>query len=82
MAFMRAKTLFLAAASLLWLDSHAQYAWQRGVGVGEARPLSNVQYEAEFQGSFSSGATPLWLNANRHGLSSLASNNGYLRGAL
>lgn len=34
------------------------------------------------QGSFSSEHTPLWLNANKHGMSSLQSNNAYLRGAL
>ena len=79
MAFKRAKTLLLALASLQWLACPAQYAWQRGVGEGVARPFSNVRYEAEIQGSLSSGATPLWLNANKHGLSSLEPDNGYLR---
>ena len=33
----------------------------------------------EAQASFSRGKTPLWLNANKHGLSSLERCNGYLR---
>ncbi len=76
------KAVSLAVALSFSLDTSAQYAWQRGVGAGELRPFSNVQYEAELQGSCSSGTTPLWLNANKHGLSSLESSNGYLRGAL
>lgn len=35
----------------------------------------------ELQSSFSQGNTPLWLNANKYGLSSLSGNNGYLRSA-
>lgn len=34
----------------------------------------------ELQTSVSQGNTPLWLNANRYGLSSLQSCNGYVRG--
>ncbi len=41
-----------------------------------------IEYSVEMQGSFSKGKTPLWLNANKHGLSSLERNNGYLRGSL
>ena len=33
----------------------------------------------EMQGSQSNSTTPLWLNANKYGLSSLAASNGYLR---
>lgn len=33
----------------------------------------------EVQASASSGSTPLWLNANRYGLGSLSSQNGYAR---
>lgn len=40
------------------------------------------EYRIEAQGSFSSEKTPLWLNANKYGLSSLEKNNGYLRGAV
>jgi len=33
----------------------------------------------ELQSSVSNGTTPLWLNANRYGLSSLSSQSGYVR---
>ena len=36
----------------------------------------------EMQVSGSDGSTPLWLNANKYGLSSLNSFNGYVRGSL
>ena len=36
----------------------------------------------EMQVSGSDGCTPLWLNANKYGLSSLESFNGYVRGGL
>ena len=32
------------------------------------------------QGSYSNSRTPLWLNANKYGLSSLTASNGYVRG--
>ena len=40
-------------------------------------PLS---IDVEMQGSTSNSKTPLWLNANKYGLSSLTASNGYLRG--
>ena len=46
------------------------------------RVLRNIQYKVEMQGSFSGNKTPLWLNANRYGLSSLEKVNGYIRGTL
>ena len=42
--------------------------------------LNDLDYKVEFQSSVSDGQTPLWLNANKHGLSSLDEVNGYLRG--
>ena len=44
--------------------------------------LKGLEYKVEMQGSFSKGHTPLWLNANKYGLSSLEATNGYLRGAV
>ena len=38
-----------------------------------------VAYNVETQASYSDNVTPLWLNANKHGLSSLRGFNGYLR---
>lgn len=43
----------------------------------EAQESGFVQH-VSMQGSFSQGKTPLWLNANKYGLSSLTSANGYL----
>lgn len=43
-------------------------------------PLAKgLEYDIEMQSTFSEGRTPLWLNANRYGLSSLDNTNGYLR---
>ena len=49
---------------------------------GKLSPFSEVGYRVEMQGSVSDGNTPLWLNANRYGLSSLESQNGYIRASL
>lgn len=38
-----------------------------------------INYNAEMQTTNSSGNTPLWLTANRYGLSSVDGNNGYAR---
>lgn len=40
---------------------------------------AGLELSAEAQVSFSDGKTPLWLNANKYGLSSLDESNGYLR---
>ena len=43
----------------------------------------SVQYRVEMQATLSSGDhAPLWLNANKYGLSSLKTTNGYVRGAI
>lgn len=44
--------------------------------------LSGLEYKVEAQLSVADGKTPLWLNANKYGLSSLEKTNGYLRGSL
>jgi hypothetical protein len=49
---------------------------------GPLQPLQGIEYKAEAQASVSDGTTPLWLNANKYGLSSLEKTNGYLRGAV
>ena len=45
---------------------------------------NGIEYGVEMQGSvaFGDDKTPLWLNANKYGLSSLEKNNGYLRANL
>ncbi len=43
-------------------------------------PLADgLEYKVELQSTFSHGQTPLWLNANHYGLSSLENSNGYIR---
>ena len=43
------------------------------------RSFDGVEYSVEAQTTFSKNNSPLWLNANRYGLSSVDRNNGYLR---
>ena len=43
---------------------------------------ANLTYSVEAQMSASGGKTPLWLNANKYGLSSLDEYNGYLRASI
>ena len=44
-----------------------------------SRSLHDIKYSVEAQASVSNNNTPLWLNANCYGLSSIKENNGYLR---
>lgn len=44
--------------------------------------FSGIETEYEMQISASDGQTPLWLNANKYGLSSIKSSNGFIRGAI
>lgn len=68
--------------SSLALPLQAQYAWQYDAEAGKHKPLHGLEYKVEMQGSASKGQTPLWLNANKYGLSSLEKTNGYVRAAL
>ena len=43
---------------------------------------TGLSYKVEAEGSFSSEITPLWLQANKHGLSSFEGSNGYLRAGI
>ncbi len=76
------KYLAVVGTFCLSLSASAQYAWQEGVDAGKLDLGKDLHYNVEIQGSFSKGKTPLWLNANKHGLSSLEKNNGYLRGSV
>lgn len=79
------KPILILALFLTFLSTaNAQEDWQyyEPGEAGKLHPFENIHYKAEMQGSFSSGKTPLWLNANKYGLSSLEKNNGYLRGAI
>lgn len=46
------------------------------------RAFDNLYGKVEMQCSMASGKTPLWLNANKYGLSSLEDCNGYMRASL
>ena len=64
----RSVIYIVLAALLLPLDMRAQ---------GE------LEYKVESQVTIGSGDhSPLWLNANKYGLSSVDKSNGYLRAAL
>ena len=83
---MTIRNLSLALITLMGiaLPANAQYAWQE---YDERMPSkqrldNNIGYKVEMQSSFSKDKTPLWLNANKHGLSSLDEFNGYVRGAV
>ena len=54
---------------------HAGFAF----AFGPKNWVEGIEQTYEVQYSLSDGSTPLWLNANRYGLSSLASQNGYVR---
>lgn len=44
--------------------------------------LHGLRYKVEMQAALSDNKTPLWLNANKYGLSSLDECNGYVRAAV
>lgn len=54
-------------------------------GANDSRRVAlwqGMDYSVAMQASFADGNTPLWLNANKHGLSSLDGSNGYVRAAV
>ena len=60
-------------------------AQQTAAQEGQKPSLTDsIEYGVEMQATASAGdgRTPLWLNANKYGLSSLERNNGYLRAML
>ena len=72
------KIVFFLPVALLGFASMAVCA------ESGSRPLlDSLAYSVSVQGSATSGShTPLWLNANKYGLSSLDRGNGYLRASL
>lgn len=65
---------FMFAAALWFVAGVAVYG-----GEDDRSIADGARYHVEMQSTVSGGKTPLWLNANRHGLSSLEKTNGYLR---
>lgn len=71
--------ILLLIYSIVPAALHAQYAWQEGDPAEKLSPGKDIIYKVEVQGALANRRTPLWLNANKHGLSSLEEANGYLR---
>ena len=65
--------LFFSSASAIAQEN--SYAKKSSIFDG-------IETEYEMQVSASNGNTPLWLNANKYGLSSVKSSNGFVRGAI
>ena len=58
-------------ALCIWdIPATAQYMWQEDNDSEKTDLGKGIEYSVEMQGSFSNGKTPLWLNANKPGLSS------------
>jgi len=77
------KKLFSTLVVLLMTSTmQAQYQEPVRRDTSRLQPLKGLEYKVEMQGSLSKGKTPLWLNANKYGLSSLETANGYLRGGI
>ena len=53
----------------------AQYYWNDTDDTSRPDLTKGLGYKVEMQASVSKGQTPLWLNANKHGLSSLDKTN-------
>ena len=74
---MNHKFSILLAFYLLSWPTYAQEYQDTKIRLDEG-----LSYRIQMQGSVSDNRTPLWLNANHNGLSSLEKNNGYLRAAV
>ena len=74
---MENKNRFLCGALALGLAYNTSYAQS-----ALSRAADNIAYKVEAQSTFSKNHSPLWLNANRYGLSSVDPNNGYLRAGI
>ncbi|MGI6233018.1 MAG: capsule assembly Wzi family protein [Prevotella sp.] len=51
------------------------------VGITLTTQAQNLDYRVEAQATVANNKSPLWLNANKYGLSSIDKSNGYLRAA-
>lgn len=75
------RPIILISAVLFSMAGFAQYEEPEPERV-PVKPLEDIEYKVSMQATVSKGTTPLWLNANKYGLSSLDKNNGYLRGSI
>ena len=79
---MQMRYFYLSLCLLMSCFSASAQAWLDADGPSKSDLGDGLSYRVESQMSVSDGRTPLWLNANRYGLSSLDEMNGYLRGSL
>lgn len=74
---------FAALALVLYVPTATAQTWDMlDRTSSKPAPMSDIEYKVEMQGSYANDLTPLWLNANKHGLSSIESSNGYFRAAV
>ena len=71
--------LSLTALALFWINIAVA---QHKESKKKLDLADNLQYKVEAQAAYADGKTPLWLNANKYGLSSLEEKNGYVRATL
>ena len=69
------KIFLFALISVVALNATAQDNDTYDEQITVQQKKGEFEYSAETQGSFSHGKTPLWLNANKYGLSSLDETN-------
>lgn len=71
--------LGMVVAAMLYAGTGEVMAQPWDTPAPKARITDSLSYRIEVAGGLSQGHTPLWLNANRYGLSSLQAANGMLR---
>ena len=76
------KLLSTLVGVLIASTMQAQYQESVRRDTSRLQPLKGLEYKVEMQGSLAKGRTPLWLKANKYGLSSLETANGYVRGGI
>lgn len=79
---MKRHTALLLGMALLGIPCYGQSTGEAQQDSTISRLLRNINYRVEAQVSASKGKTPLWLNANKYGLSSLEKTNGYVLGGV
>ncbi len=79
---MKRKTLSLILVLLTASTAVSAQTWTDSDGSSKLELTRDVYYGAEIEASVANNHTPLWLHANRYGLSSLERNNGYLRASI
>ncbi len=78
---MKLPILLCILLNLVPLAGEGRNAWEEA-DTTKKKLTDNLHYLVEAQVSVSKDNTPLWLNANKYGLSSLEETNGYFRAAI